>query len=56
MGAYRAGADPQLDRAIAMHEALSAFLRQRGSETVDIEQSFDELAALLGRCRLNARA
>jgi flagellum-specific ATP synthase len=28
MGAYRQGADPQLDRAIAMHERLTAFLAQ----------------------------
>jgi flagellum-specific ATP synthase len=47
MGAYRAGADPQLDRAIAMHEALSQFLCQSTGELVPIEQSFAELAALL---------
>jgi flagellum-specific ATP synthase len=47
MGAYRAGADPQLDRAIAMHEALSQFLCQNTGELVPIEQSFSQLAALL---------
>ena len=47
MGAYRAGADPQLDRAIAMHERLTAFLCQPAASHVDIETSFLELAALL---------
>jgi flagellum-specific ATP synthase len=48
MGAYRAGADPLLDRAIAMHEALTQFLRQGAGEPVGIERSFAELTALLG--------
>ncbi len=47
MGAYRAGADPQLDRAIAMHQDLTRFLCQEASDTVPIEQSFLDLAALL---------
>ena len=47
MGAYRAGADPQLDRAIAMHGALSGFLCQEAGTRIDIETSFGELAALL---------
>ncbi len=47
MGAYRAGADPQLDRAIAMHEALTGFLCQSAGESVPLEQSFRDLAALL---------
>ena len=48
MGAYRAGADAQLDRAIAMHDALSAFLRQGPDERIGIERSFLDLAAVLG--------
>lgn len=48
MGAYRAGADPQLDRAIAMHEALSAFMSQPARSTVDLDTSFAALAQLLG--------
>ncbi len=47
MGAYRAGADPQLDRAIAMHGALTQFLCQPSAVTIDIESSFLELAQLL---------
>jgi len=48
MGAYRAGADPQLDRAISMHAALSQFLGQPQREIVPLEQSIAALMALLG--------
>lgn len=48
MGAYRAGADPQLDRAIAMHERLAAFLGQPQGDIVDLGRSAAQLAALLG--------
>jgi len=48
MGAYRAGADPQLDRAIAMHEALSRFLMQDAGAVVSLDDSAAQLAALLG--------
>jgi len=48
MGAYRAGADPQLDRAIAMHPALSAFLCQAAGEAIDLASGTAQLEALLG--------
>lgn len=48
MGAYRAGAEPQLDRAIAMHQALTDFLNQDAREVVPLERSVVELAGLLG--------
>ena len=48
MGAYRAGADPLLDRAIAMQEAIRAFLGQSQGEVVDLPQSIAALTALLG--------
>jgi len=48
MGAYRAGADPQLDKAIAMHELLTAFLCQQAGEVIDLPDSGAQLAALLG--------
>ncbi len=48
MGAYRAGADPQLDRAIAMHDALSAFLCQPARSTVRHCASVAALESLLG--------
>ena len=47
MGAYRAGADQQLDRAIAMHGALTDFLRQDARSTVDFATSLGALTALL---------
>jgi len=48
MGAYRAGADPLLDRAIAMQEALKGFLGQEQREVVDLGQSIAALTRLLG--------
>jgi flagellum-specific ATP synthase len=48
MGAYRAGADPVLDRAIAMNPALTRFLCQSVGEVVPIAQSVAELAEVLG--------
>ena len=47
MGAYRAGADATLDRAIAMHEALTQFLMQEGGQIVTLDQSVAALAQLL---------
>jgi len=48
MGAYRAGADPQLDQAIAMHPALVAFLAQEGGRIVPLAASVAELLQLTG--------
>ncbi|MGN6356244.1 MAG: FliI/YscN family ATPase [Novosphingobium sp.] len=48
MGAYRAGADPVIDRAIAMHEALTAFLCQMGGEVISLDDSVAMLTQLLG--------
>lgn len=48
MGAYRAGADAQLDRAIAMHGSLTAFLCQGQREIVPMERAVAELSALIG--------
>lgn len=47
MGAYRAGADAQLDRAIAMHGTLTQFLNQQRDEIVPLSRSFSELETLL---------
>lgn len=48
MGAYRPGADLQLDRAIAMHDRLTAFLSQPARSTIALETSIAALAELLG--------
>ncbi|MET0587034.1 MAG: FliI/YscN family ATPase [Novosphingobium sp.] len=48
MGAYRNGADPQLDRAIAMHGALVNFLCQQAGDVVSLDDSIAALEALFG--------
>ena len=48
MGAYRAGADPQLDQAIAMHGALTQFITQPARSSVPLEPSIAALTELLG--------
>ena len=47
IGAYRAGADPQVDRAIQLNPALEAFLSQDKDEATSLEDSFGQLAAIL---------
>jgi flagellum-specific ATP synthase len=47
IGAYRAGADPQIDRAIALNPALEAFLGQHKDETTTLDESFERLDAIL---------
>ncbi|HMO73515.1 MAG TPA: flagellum-specific ATP synthase FliI, partial [Paracoccaceae bacterium] len=47
MGAYRPGADALLDRAIAMHDTLTAFLGQRAGEIVPLDESVAQLARIL---------
>ncbi len=47
MGAYREGADPAVDRAFAMHEILTQFLKQDVGEYVSLSDSFAALEAAL---------
>ena len=47
IGAYRAGSDPVIDRAVALQPALEAFLGQDKDEATSLEASFDRLAAVL---------
>ena len=47
MGAYRAGADAQLDRAIAMHDRLVAFLCQARGEIIPLDDCVAQLTQLL---------
>lgn len=49
MGAYRAGADPDLDTAIAMHPALVAFMAQEAQSVIPLDQSIAALHALFGQ-------
>jgi flagellum-specific ATP synthase len=47
IGAYRAGSDPQIDRAILLNPALEEFLRQDKDEVSTLEESFERLAGIL---------
>lgn len=47
MGAYRAGTDPSLDRALAMSEAVDGFLTQSRGQVADLAKSFAGLSALM---------
>ena len=48
MGAYRAGADGELDRAIAMHPHLVRFLTQEAGSTVPFDTASGQLLDLMG--------
>lgn len=48
VGAYRKGADPHLDQAVAMHDRLEQFLAQGTTEAVDFATARDQLVALTG--------
>jgi flagellum-specific ATP synthase len=47
IGAYRAGADPEVDRAIALHPALEAFLAQDKDEVTGLAAGFERLGGIL---------
>ncbi|MCQ8181598.1 flagellar protein export ATPase FliI [Methylomonas sp. SURF-1] len=47
VGAYRAGSDPRIDRAVAKNPAIMDFLQQSMDESVDLSRSISELAQLL---------
>jgi len=49
IGAYRAGADPMVDRAIALNPALEAFLGQDKDDHTGLSDSFTRLEAILNQ-------
>ena len=49
IGAYRAGADPMVDRAIALNPALEDFLGQDKDDATRLEDSFVRLEAILNQ-------
>jgi flagellum-specific ATP synthase len=53
IGAYRPGADAQVDRAILLNPALEEFLRQAPDEATSLDQSFEGLAAILDTAPLH---
>ncbi|OYW79456.1 MAG: flagellum-specific ATP synthase FliI, partial [Asticcacaulis sp. 32-58-5] len=47
IGAYRAGADPDVDRAIRLNPDIENFLRQDKEEYTSLDDSFTFLAQIL---------
>jgi flagellum-specific ATP synthase len=47
IGAYRAGSDPTIDRAIQLNPAIEEFLRQDKEDATSLEDSFTLLDAIL---------
>jgi len=47
IGAYRAGADPVIDRAIKLNPALEAFLSQNKDEATRLDEAFARMQAVL---------
>jgi len=48
MGAYRAGADPEIDAAIACHPAVMEYIRQGADEIVTLPDAVAELVGVFG--------
>jgi flagellum-specific ATP synthase len=48
MGAYRPGADPAIDAAIAAHPAVMEYIRQGSNETVSLGEAIGELTGVFG--------
>jgi FliI/YscN family ATPase len=51
VGAYRSGANPVVDAAIAMQDELNGFLRQAVGESSSLETSRSALLQLAARCQ-----
>jgi flagellum-specific ATP synthase len=48
MGAYRHGADPAIDAAIACHPAVMEYIRQDADENVSLNDAVAELTGVFG--------
>lgn len=48
IGAYVAGNNPVLDKAVKMHELLMAFLRQNTTESITFDNAIDQLKQIFG--------
>ncbi|WBO22116.1 FliI/YscN family ATPase [Sphingomonas abietis] len=49
MGAYKAGSDPTIDEAIARHQEILAFLKQKPKDRIDLPLASAELIERFGR-------
>lgn len=47
IGAYKPGQNPRVDRAVQVIEKLTAFLKQKSTEKVDLQSSWQQLAEVL---------
>jgi flagellum-specific ATP synthase len=48
MGAYRPGADPAIDNAIAAHPVVMEYIKQASNETVSLDEAIAELTGVFG--------
>lgn len=51
IGAYKAGANPEIDQAIQLHQHITQFLRQDVDEHTNLDESLRMMAAILGQGR-----
>jgi flagellum-specific ATP synthase len=49
LGAYKAGTSKELDKAVAAHDDITAFLRQEIRQPIPYARAVDELTALAQR-------
>jgi flagellum-specific ATP synthase len=49
IGAYRAGSDPVIDKAIRLNPDLEAFLSQKKDETTRLAEAFNQMQKVLGK-------
>jgi flagellum-specific ATP synthase len=47
IGAYRAGSDPVIDKAIRLNPALETFLSQKKNETTRLDEAFNQMQGIL---------
>jgi flagellum-specific ATP synthase len=47
LGAYRPGASPEVDEALALHEPLEAFLAQNKDEATGLADGYRRLTQIL---------
>jgi flagellum-specific ATP synthase len=47
LGAYKAGTNPEVDNAVALHPKLEAFLRQKKDEQAGLSESYAALSHIL---------
>ena len=47
IGAYKAGQNPKVDRAVKLHDQIDAFLKQKPADKVSMEDSWKQLVQIL---------